>query len=85
MNFDFSEIEPGTIARMIREVARDAPQAIIVLCTNMDGASLAEDLEREMGIPIYDSIAAAAWASLRTAGVPPDRVTGWGRLFREVH
>lgn len=84
VNFDFSEIEPGTIARMIREVAQERPQGIIVLCTNMDGASLAEDLEREIGIPIYDSIAAAAWASLRTAGVRPDRVKGWGRLFREV-
>lgn len=84
VNFDFSGIAAGTIAGMIREVARAAPQAIIVLCTNMDGASLAEDLEREIGIPIYDSIAAAAWASLRTAGVRPDRVKGWGRLFREV-
>ena len=84
VNFDFSDIAPGTIARMIREVARAAPQAIVVLCTNMDGASLAEGLEREIGIPIYDSIAAAAWASLRAAGVRPDRVKGWGRLFREV-
>ena len=84
VNFDFSEIEPETIARMIRQVAQQRPQAIIVLCTNMDGASLAEDLEREIGIPIYDSIAAAAWASLRTAGVRPGRVKGWGQLFREV-
>jgi maleate isomerase len=84
VNFDFSEIEPETVAGMVREVAEARPQAIIVFCTNMDGASLAEELEREVGIPIYDTIATAVWASLRTVGVRPDRVKGWGRLFREV-
>ena len=84
VNFDFSEIEPATIAGMVREVAVARPQAIIVFCTNMDGASLTEGLEREVGIPIYDSIATAVWASLRTAGVQPDRIKNWGRLFREL-
>ncbi len=84
VNFDFSEIEPETIAGMVREVAKARPQAIIVFCTNMDGASLAEGLEREVGIPIYDTIATAVWASLRTVGVQPDRIRNWGRLFREV-
>jgi maleate isomerase len=84
VNFDFSEIEPQTIAAMIRDVARERPQAIIVLCTNMDGASLTEELEAEIGIPVYDTIAAAVWASLRNVGVRPDRVKGWGRLFRET-
>jgi maleate isomerase len=84
VNFDFSEIEPEAVAGMVREVAKTRPQAIIVFCTNMDGASLAEELEREVGIPIYDTIATAVWASLRTVGVRPDRVKGWGRLFREI-
>jgi maleate isomerase len=84
VNFDFSEIESETVAGMVREVAKTRPQAIIVFCTNMDGASLAEELEREVGIPIYDTIATAVWASLRTVGVQPERVKGWGRLFREL-
>ena len=84
VNFDFSEIERDTIAGMVREVAKERPQAIIVFCTNMDGASLAEELEREVGIPIYDTIATAVWSSLRTVGVQPERVKGWGRLFREL-
>lgn len=81
VNFDFSEIEAQAIAGMVREVAKARPQAITVFCTNMDGASLAADLEREIGIPIYDTIAMAVWASLRTAGVRPERVKGWGKLF----
>jgi maleate isomerase len=50
----------------------------------MDGASLAEPLERELGIPIYDTISLSMWASLRAAGVDPALVRGWGRLFREL-
>jgi maleate isomerase len=84
VNFDFSEIPRDAIVSMTREVAAAKPDAIIVLCTNMDGASLAEEMERETGIALYDSIATAVWASLRTAGVHPARVKGWGRLFREL-
>ena len=84
VNFSFSEIEPETIESMVREVARAGPEAIIVFCTNMDGASMADRLERELGIPIYDTIATALWSSMRLAGVDTARVQGWGRLFREV-
>lgn len=84
VNFAFSEVEPGTIEQRIREVARKEPQAIIVFCTNMDGATPAERLEAELGIPLYDTIATAVWASLRAAKVDPRLVKGWGRLFREL-
>lgn len=40
MNFDFSEIPAAAIEDMIRHVAEATPQAIIVFCTDMDGASL---------------------------------------------
>jgi maleate isomerase len=84
VNFSFSEVGAGAIEEMIRAVAAERPDAITVFCTNMDGASLAERLERELGIPVYDTIALSMWASLRAAGVDPAQVKGWGRLFREV-
>lgn len=83
-NFSFSEVAPSVIADMCRAVARDRPQAITIFCTNLRGAPLAAELERELGIPIYDTVATAVWGSLRVAGVDPGRVTGWGRLFAEV-
>lgn len=83
-NFSFSEYSGETIAGLVREVAAAKPQAISIFCTNMRGAPLAEALERETGIPIYDTVATAIWGSLRLAGVDPRRVQGWGRLFREV-
>ncbi len=83
-NFSFSEVTEEEIVAMVREVAKAKPQAIIPLCTNLKAAPLVEQLEREIGIPIYDSISTAVWKCLKLAGVDPKRVTGWGRLFREV-
>lgn len=83
-NFSFSEVSEDRLRAMAREVARAKPQAIVIFCTNLRGAPLAEALERELGIPVYDSIATVLWKSLRLAGVDTRRVQGWGRLFREV-
>jgi maleate isomerase len=83
-NFSFSEVGADEIRRMVREVAQDRPQAITVFCTGLRAAPLVEELERETGIPIYDTIATVVWKSLQLAGADPRRITGWGRLFREV-
>jgi maleate isomerase len=83
-NFSFSEVPAERIRSMTMEVAKARPDAIAVVCTNLRGAPLVEALEREAGIPIYDSIATVIWKSLALAGVPPGRVEGWGRLFREL-
>lgn len=83
-NYSFSEVSAEQLRGMAREVARAKPQAITIFCTNLRGAPLVEELERELGIPIYDSIATVVWKSLRLAGVDTRRAQGWGRLFREV-
>jgi len=83
-NFSFSEVGADDIRRMTREVAEAQPQAISIFCTNLRGAPLAEELEDELGMPVYDTIATVVWKSLRLAGIDAGRVAGWGRLFREV-
>jgi maleate isomerase len=83
-NFSFSEVSADEIRAMVREVAKAKPQAITIFCTNLRGAPLVEELEAEIGIPVYDTIATVVWKSLKLAGVDVRRVTGWGRLFREV-
>jgi len=59
-------------------VAADKPDAIGVICTNLRAAPLVPALERETGIPIYDTIATAVWKSLKLAGIDPALVTDWG-------
>ena len=83
-NYSFSEVSADQLRAMAREVARAKPQAITIFCTNLRGAPLVDELERELGIPVYDSIATVVWKSLKLAGVDTRRVRGWGRLFREV-
>ena len=83
-NFSFSEVGADEIRRMVREVAKDKPQAITIFCTNLRGAPLVEELEAETGIPIYDTIATVVWKSLQLAGADPRRVQGWGQLFQHM-
>jgi maleate isomerase len=83
-NFSFSEVSETQIADMVREVAAKKPQAITVFCTNLRGAPVADTLEKETGIPIYDTVSTAVWKSMKIAGADPRKVSGWGRLFTEV-
>ena len=80
-NFAFAEIEEATIARMSREVAAEGCDLVVILCTNMRGAALAERLEAVTSVTVYDSIAVTLWKCLAVAGVDAARIRGWGRLF----
>jgi len=80
-NFAFATVPEATIDRLCREMAETGPDAIVVYCTNMAGARIADQIERDTGIPVLDSTAAALWTSLRTAGADPTAVKGWGSLF----
>ena len=83
VNFAFSEVEPETLQRLLREAAAARPDALTTLCTNLRAAQLVDAMERELGIPIYDSVATVVWKALQLIDVDPARVRGWGRLFAE--
>lgn len=80
-NFSFSTVTADQMRDMTREVAAAKPDAIAIVCTNMRGAPLAEELEAKHGIPVYDTISTTVWGSLRAAGVDTKRVKGWGKIF----
>jgi maleate isomerase len=68
-NFSFSEIGADEMRAMTHEVAAAKPDAIAIVCTNMRGAPLAQELEAQHGIPVYDTVATTVWKSLQVAGV----------------
>ena len=80
-NYSFCEITQDRIAEMSRAVVEEGCDAVVVLCTNMDGAAVAPRLEPELGVPIYDSVSVTLWEAMRAAGADPRRIQGWGRLF----
>ncbi|AXS41519.1 aspartate/glutamate racemase family protein [Breoghania sp. L-A4] len=85
VNYAFSDVSEERIAEMVREVAAEGkPDAIIIFCTNLIGAPVLAELERELGIPIYDTVQTAVWKSMKVCGADPSRVTGWGRLFQDL-
>jgi maleate isomerase len=83
-NFTFAEVSEPTIAEMVRAVARQGCEAIAIVCTNMRGAPVAAPLERELGLPVYDSVAVTLWKCLGVTGADPARVQGFGSLFQDV-
>ncbi len=80
-NFSFSTVTAEQMRTMAQEVAAASPDAIAIVCTNMRGAPLAEELERAHGIPVYDTVSTTLWKALKIAGVDTTRVKGWGKLF----
>lgn len=80
-NYSFSEYDEPTIERMVREVAAAEPDAIVIYCTNFDGTRIAPILERQLSLPVFDSVSLTIWHSMCLAGVDPRRVRGWGELF----
>ncbi len=82
VNHDFAGVEPETLFSLMREVAGSAPGAITTFCTNLRAAPLAQRAERELGIPLLDTVSTTVWGMLRAAGAKPSQVQGWGELFQ---
>jgi maleate isomerase len=80
-NFSFATVTEATVAEMAREVAIKGCDAVAILCTNMRGTRIAAEMEKELSLPVYDSIATTVWKSLVIAGIEPARIAGWGSLF----
>ena len=66
---------------MVRTVAAEGCDAAAIVCTNLSGTAIAPELERELGIPVLDSIAVTLWGALRLLSVDTSPLARWGRLF----
>ena len=80
-NFSFSEVSEEQIAGMCRAVAEAKPDAIAIVCTNMRGPLVAAELERELGIPVLDSVAFTLWGCLKEAGTDMTPLSKFGMMF----
>ena len=82
INWSFSQIAPELVAERARTVAKANPQAIAIFCTNLCGAPVVPALEKELGIPVVDSVIVCLWAAFHRLGRKPS-LRGWGRLMAE--
>lgn len=82
VNHDFALVEPARLQALMREVAQEgAPGALTTFCTNLRAAPLAEAVEKELGIPLLDTVSTTVWGLLRAVDADPAAVRGWGQLF----
>ena len=82
VNHDFAGVEPQRLRTLMAEVAAARPQAITTFCTNLRAAQLAPEIERELGIPLLDTVSTTVWGMVRAAGGSPAAIQGWGDLFQ---
>ncbi|MFE7356422.1 GAF domain-containing protein [Streptomyces sp. NPDC057543] len=80
-NEAFARIPEADVARQIEAAADDA-HAVAVVCTNVYGAGAARRLEPELGIPVFDSVAATLWKALALARTGVPVLPGHGDLLR---
>ena len=77
-NTAFGRIRPEELLGPSHDVAASNPDALIYLCTNLNGASVVDIVEAETGVPVLDSVAITLQACLTMVGAPP-LPSRWGR------
>ena len=69
INTEMAAVGVDNIAEMCRAMARAAPEAIIIMCTNLRGATLTASLTRQLGIPVINSVAVTFQHCLMVMGL----------------
>ncbi|WP_067672517.1 GAF domain-containing protein [Nocardia miyunensis] len=77
-NAAFAEVPQDRVRRMVTAAGTPDAHAVAVVCTNVFGAAVAASAEAELGIPVFDSVTATLWRTLRSTGAA---VPGWGDLL----
>ena len=84
-NYSFAEISEAEIETMCLDVAAASPDAIAIVCTNMRGALIGAEMERRLGVRVYDSVSATLWGCLAELGVPTGALAAFGTMFAAPH
>jgi len=79
-NIAFGNTPAAAIRELLVAAARNAPDCIAVVCTNVPAISLTAPFEAEFGIPIVDSIAVTFVEACRRCGLDP-RIAGLGHVL----
>lgn len=80
VNHEFAEVSMDRIRQLIRDADSPEAECVVVICTNFAAALVVEEMERELGKPILDSVAVTFWKALEMVGLE-EPIPGWGRLL----
>jgi maleate isomerase len=78
---DMANVPLSQIKELIRAADSPAAECVIVVCTGLPAALVVEEMERELGKPIFDSVVVTLWKGLQLVGIT-EPIDGWGCLMR---
>jgi maleate cis-trans isomerase len=64
---ELAGITAAQIAERAREIAHPGLDALFIACSQLPTLAIIDELERELGLPVWSSIRATAWQVLRAA------------------
>lgn len=79
---DMVRVRPDYIAEFANALDGPDIDAVFISCGALRSLDIVDRLEQQLGKPVICSNQAMTWDCLRLAGVP-DRVAGYGTLFRD--
>jgi maleate isomerase len=79
-NREMAFVSESTAQELVRRANSTDADCILLYCTGLAGAHIAERLEQELGKPVFDSVAVTLWKGLTMVGIEP-RLSGWGSLL----
>jgi len=79
---EMNKVAPAYIREFAISLDRPEADAIFLSCGALRSLEIIEEVEREIGKPVFCSNQASFWHCLRLAGIK-DHVSGFGRLLRE--
>lgn len=56
VNTDYAKVTPERLAEMARTVTQNGAEALVILCTNLNGAPIVDSIREETGLPVLDSV-----------------------------
>jgi maleate isomerase len=65
---DFASISEDVLENAIRQAAQTNPDVVMIMCTNLRAAAVAQRLSKQLALPIIDSADATLSAGLRIGG-----------------
>ena len=78
---EMANVPLADIRDLIRSADSPAAECVIVVCTGLPAALVVEEMERELGKPIFDSVVVTLWKGLQLVNVS-NPIEGWGCLMR---
>ena len=81
--FDHAKILPEEVYKKTRESDTKEAEAIFIACTQVRALEVVEQLEQDLGKPVYTANQASAWEAFKVLGVDPE-LKNYGSLLRSL-